>query len=165
MAVLDTLKLRWSRLAPREKRAVRLAAFLVGVALVWSVLLSPALGVLKRAQSQRAALDAELESMQKLQLRARVLQSQSVLSPQDSLTALQRVSAMLGGNAKWTVAGGQATLSLQKVPAPLLAQWFAQSGTQGTVPPVQAHLVRDGAAAEVTWSGTMLYSLPSDTAR
>jgi hypothetical protein len=137
---------------------------LVGGVLVWSVLLSPAVGVLKRAQSQGAALDAELESMQKLQLRARVLQSQSALNPQDSLSALQRVSAMLGNNAKWTVAAGQATLSLQKVPAPLLAQWFAQSGTQGMVPPVQAHLARDSTAVAATWSGTMVYPLPSDSA-
>jgi hypothetical protein len=129
------------------------------------VLLSPALGVLKKAESQRAALDADVQTMQKLQMRARLLQSQSALNPQDSLAALQSASALLGGNAKWTVVGEQATLSIQQVPAQLLAQWIAQTGASGTVPPVQAHLARDSAAPAASWSGTLVYPLPSGTAR
>jgi general secretion pathway protein M len=169
MAMLKNLQLRWAALAAREQRAVRAAATLVGGAMVWSVLLSPALGVLTKAQAQHAVLDSALADMAQLQLRARALQARNVMTGKEALSALQSAAAVLGPAAQWTVIADQATLTLKQAPADLVAQWFALSAGQAGAPmvqPLEVHLQRDtlGAAAatpaSVRWSGTLVYQLP-----
>ena len=169
MAVVQNLQLRWAALAVREQRAVRAAAALVGGALVWSVLLSPALGVLKKAQTQHAVLDDALAGMAQKQVRARALQAQNGMTGKEALDTLQSATAVLGPAAKWSVIADQATLTLQHAPADLVAQWLALSGGQAVgqlVQPSEVHLLRDAALAapaaptSVRWSGTVVYQLP-----
>lgn len=156
---------RWAALAPREQRGVQLAALLVGALLMWWLLVAPALGTLRKAASQHAALDAQFDVMLGLQARAQTLQGQAVVSRADALASLQAGAAALGTAAKLQVAGDLATLTLQKVGSDALSQWLAQLGSALRLQPAQAHWTRDaGTGATSTWSGTLVFNLPSGNA-
>lgn len=156
---------RWAALASRERRGVRLAALLVGALLMWWLLLAPALGTLKNAASRHAALDAQFDVMLGLQARAQALQTQAVVTRADALASLQAGTGALGTSAKLQVTGDLATVTLQKVSSDALSQWLAQPGSALRLQPAQAHWTRDAVAgALATWSGTLVFNLPSGDA-
>jgi general secretion pathway protein M len=160
---------RWDKLAPREKAAVLAAALLVGAALVWWVVLGPALQTLRSADRQHAELDAQLQKMRTLQAEAQALQSTPKLSYDDALRALETsVRQRLGGTAQLNVAGDRATLTLKGASAEALAQWLAQARINARALPAEARLVRNtaptatpGGNPTVAWDGTLVLSLPA----
>jgi len=160
MSWLQPLVARWRAIAPRERRGLALAAFVVGAALVWSVLLSPALRTLKSANAQAATLAAEQDRMLALQARATALKAQPTVPPQDALKSLQTASSVLGKGAVLQVTGEQATLTLKQIPAVALAQWMNPT-TGPSLSPVEAQLQRDGATTAALWSGMLVYRLPT----
>jgi general secretion pathway protein M len=160
------LSSRWAALAPREQRGVQLAATLVGALLVWWLLLAPPLATLKKVESQRRMLDAQLDSMRALQTRAQALQAQAAVSGAESLASLQTSTAALGAGARLQVVGDQATVTLNKVRADALAQWLVQPASSLRLQPAEVHWIRDAAATvapdtPATWSGTLVFNLPS----
>ena len=164
-ALRTAINRRWAALAPREQRGVQLASLLVGALLMWWLLLAPALGTLKKAASERAALDAQFDLMLGLQARAQTLQAQAVVSRADALASLQAGTAALGTAAKLQVAGDLATVTLQQVGSGALSQWLAQPGAALRLQPAQAHWTRDAdAGALATWSGTLVFNLPAGNA-
>lgn len=164
MSTLNLLKARWASLALRERRALLAAAVLLLGVLVWQVLLGPALQTLRSARTTMQRLDAEVERMQSLQARAQALQAQPALTASAVEHLLQRDLAALGKAATLQLQGDQATLTLTQVPAIALAQWLADARAE-KLHPAELHLQRDGSAAEVRWSGTMVFLLPSSGAR
>ena len=165
-AARSALGARWAALAPREQRGVQLAALLVGGLLAWWVLLAPALGTLKKAESQHRVLDARLDAMRALQVRAQVLQAQSAVSGAEALAALQAAVAALGNGARLQVAGDQATVTLQQVRSDALAQWLVQPGMALRLQPAEVHWVRDAGPGPqtATWSGNLVFNLPAGNA-
>lgn len=160
MAWQHTLKARWAALAPREQRSLTLAAWVVLLAVVWGLLLAPALRTLKSVEAQRTALNAELERMQALQLRATQLQAKPAVAPQDSVKALQAAVAALGTSARLQLLGEQATLTLTQVDAQSLAQWLSPKTSAG-IAPAEAQLQRDTGTTKALWSGTLVFRLPA----
>lgn len=158
-SALQALRQKWARLAPREQRGVRLAAALIAVAVLWGVLLAPALRVLQKAPAQLRALDAEQDTMLRLQQRARALQGQTAVSAAEALKGLQLSIVPLGSGATLRVLGDQATLTLQQVGAKEFAAWLAQPATALRAQPTEVHVQRD-AADKPTWSGTLTFTLP-----
>lgn len=156
MALTQTLRARWNTLAAREQRGLLLAALVVGMALLWAVLLAPALRTLGKAGAQRVDLDKDLAGMHALQAQAKALQQQSALSPQEAISALQSATTALGTGATLAVVGDLATVTVKQVSAETLAPWLAQ-GRAGQA--VEAHLLRD--AGTGAWSGTLVLRLPS----
>jgi general secretion pathway protein M len=61
---LELLKQRWAGMAPREQTLVKVAAWAVGILLLWSVGLKPALSTLRAAPEQRAQAQASVDRMQ-----------------------------------------------------------------------------------------------------
>lgn len=157
--VTTTLGARWAALGLREQRAVRLAALVIGAALVWGVALAPALRSLKTSATQSAQLATATERMQALQARAKRLQTTPTVGPQDSLKALQTATAAMGKGATLQVVGEQATVTLVQVSAQSLAGWLASEAI-GNLSPAQAHLRREAGGAEPLWSGSLLFHLP-----
>ena len=153
------IKARWAGLALREQSALTLAAAILLAALAWSLLLSPALHTLRSADSQNAQLDSELERMLALQTRAKLLQSKPVVSPQDSLKALQSATALLGKGASLQLAADHATVTVKQLSAQSLAPWFTPVSAAG-LSPTEVHLQRSG-GAEPLWSGGLLFHLPA----
>lgn len=160
---LAPLQAHWRGLGPREQSLVRAAALLVGLALLWWVLIAPALGTLRQAEAQQRSLDAQWQRVQGLQAQAQAMQSQPKMGYDDSLRALQAsVKQGLGASAQLNVVGDRATVTLRNTPADALAQWLAQARVNARAIPSEARLVRSTAspAGPAAWDGTLVLSLP-----
>ncbi|MCD2512883.1 type II secretion system protein GspM [Comamonas endophytica] len=173
---LDALRARWSALAPRERQALALAAGTVGLALLWWVLLAPALQTLRAAPAQHALLDQQLQRMQRLEAEALRLQADlpppAIESPNalpaprpDLQRALQEsVTAQLGAGARLVLQGERAQLTLKSVPAPALAAWLGQARQNLRVGTLEMRLTAAAGVApganDQQWDGSLVLGLP-----
>jgi general secretion pathway protein M len=146
----------WQGVSPREQRLLMAAAALVSLALVWWLAVAPARAVLKSADAQHQALDAQLQQMQRLQAQARALQALPTLNAREAQAALQASIKQLGGVAQMTQQMDRATVTLQGVGAPALAQWLSATRQNAHVVPAEVHLKRSGADR---WNGTVVFIL------
>lgn len=159
MNTRHTLHARWASLSPREQRALRLAALILGAALLWWLALAPALHTLRTAPVQQQALDAQWQRMQQLQAQAQALQSQPQLNQDAAVRALRATLGPLGAGAQLQVNANQAILSLKQVPASALAPWLAQLRSQANLQVSEAHLSRN-TVSPAAWDGTLVITLP-----
>lgn len=162
MKALAPLRARWAGLAPREQALVRLAAALLALALLWWLLLAPALGTLRQSDARHAAVDAQWRQVQQLQAEAEQLRSAPRHAADDAPEALRGATEQhLGAAARITIAAGRATVTLTDAPAAQLAAWLAQVRGGAHASPVQAQLTRVAGASPVRWSGTLVLTLPT----
>lgn len=163
---LAALRAHWARMAPREQSLVLAAAAVVGLALLWWVLLAPALQQLRGSGARHAAVDAQLQRMQALQAEALQLKDAPRPPGGEALRTLQTTLAQqLGAAAQMNVAGDRATVTLKGAPAEALAQWLDQARSTARAVPLEARLVQsaapaNAAAAAVRWDGTLVLALP-----
>ncbi|KQP23653.1 general secretion pathway protein GspM [Pseudorhodoferax sp. Leaf267] len=160
----DALRARWALLAGRERAGVGIAVALVVVALLWWVVLGPALTTLRHAEAQHQALDAQLQTMRSLQTEALALQGQPKLSYDDALRALEAsVRQRLGATAQLSVAGERATLTLKAADPDALARWLTQARVNARALPSEARLTRAAGAptAPARWDGSLVLTLPA----
>jgi general secretion pathway protein M len=149
---------RWQGLAPREKALVAGTAALVAALLVWLALLGPAVGVLRTAEEQHRALDAQLQRMRALQLQAQTLQSQPKQNQDEAARQLElSVRERLGTSARLMVSGERATVTLSGTPPDALAQWLTQARVNARALPGEAHLYRNSGGL---WEGSLVMTLP-----
>jgi general secretion pathway protein M len=153
---------RFAALSPRERTFVGLAFALVFGASVWWFALSPALKTLAAAPAQHAALDQQIESMQRLAVEAKAVQSAPKINYNDAIKALESsVKERFGSTADLRVAGDRATLTLKGAAPGALAAWLPQARALARAVPTDAKLVRSAAAstatgaASATWDGTV----------
>lgn len=174
----SALQERWRTLAPREQNLVLAAGAVVGLALLWWVAIAPALATLRAAPARHAALDSQLQQMQRLQAEAQQLQSAPKTGPGDAVGALRTaLTQQLGKTAQLNVVGDRATVTLKGAPADALAQWLAQARSNARTTPQEARLTRSsalaaaptpavlGSAATPTprWDGNLVMALPAPT--
>lgn len=163
-AVTAPLQIWWRALDSREQTLVRGAVLLLGLALLWWVLVAPALRTLRQADAQQRSLDGQWQRMQSLQAQAQALQSQPKVGHDEALRALQAsVKQGLDPSAQLNVVGDRATVTLRNTPADTLAQWLAQARVNARAIPSEARLVRNMAnpAEAAAWEGTLVLSLPA----
>lgn len=164
MSLLNTLQplhAHWARVAPREKKLVRLAAGLLLAALLWLLILAPALATLRSADAQARTLDAQLQHMQVLQAQAQALQKQAPLGFDDALRALNSATGQsLGAAAQLNVMGDRASVTLKGASADALAEWLTQARVNARSVPLEARLVRATTPGAATWNGVLVMSLP-----
>ena len=160
MSALHALKGRWAALAPREQRGVALAAAALLLTLVWLLAVAPALRTLREAPAKGAQLRAQLEQMQALAAQAQQLQALPVLSRLEAQNSLQSAATALGKAATLQVVGDRATLTLKQVSPAALAPWLARQAGSG-INPSDIHVQRDSSGAEPSWSGSLVFQLPS----
>jgi len=152
------LKARWEGLQPREQAMAAAAAAVVAVALVWLVALGPALSTLRNAETQRRALDTQLQHMRSLQAQAQALQSQPKLSHDEALRLLeQSVQQRLGATARMVVVGERVNITLTGTAPDALAQWLTQARVNARALPSEARLNRNPGGL---WEGTLVLTLP-----
>ena len=158
---MNDLQALWKQLALRERRLILAAAMLILGAVLWLVLIGPALRTVRTAPAQNRALDAQLQTMQSLQTHAQSLQQQAPLSRADSQRALtQATQQVLGATAQLSVAGDRATVTLQGATPESLALWLAQARANARAVPLEARLTRQTLANGTRWSGTLVLDLP-----
>lgn len=148
-------------LAPRERRAVTVAAWIVGLGLLWWLALGPALSTLRSAPERHARLDTQLEQMRRLAATAEQLRTQNAAPPplrDDALRALEQATTALGGSGQLSVLGDRATLTLRNAPPDALAQWLAQVRVNARLLPVEARLTQTPGLAQ--WNGTLVLAGP-----
>lgn len=148
-------------LSPREQRAVQLAAWVLGLGLLWWVGLSPAIDTLRRAPARHADLDAQLVRMQHLAASAEVLRTQNATpppSPEVAQQALQAATQALGPGAQLAIQGDRATVTLRDTPPRALAQWLNQVRVNARLLPVQAQMQRGGPSGG--WTGQIVLAGP-----
>ena len=155
------LPARWNQLAPREKSLLGAALAVIALALLWQLVLAPSLRTLRAATAQGLALDTQLQHMQSLQAQAKALQKQAPLAYDDALRALnQATKQTLGSTAQVSAVAERANVTLQAARADALAQWLAQARVNARSTPLEARLTRMATPAGVTWSGTLVMTLP-----
>jgi general secretion pathway protein M len=149
---------RWNQLAAREQRLVGFALVLVGLAVVWWMLLAPALAVLKAAPARHAKLDADLQAMQRLRAQVQGIQSQAPLPAGEARRQLESsVQQVLGSGASIQVAGDRATVTLRGVSAEAVPTWIAQARANARSQPLEMRLSR---SAQGLWDGSIVMGLP-----
>jgi general secretion pathway protein M len=155
------LPARWNQLAPREKSLLGGALAVIALALLWQLVLAPSLLTLRTATAQGLALDTQLQHMQSLQAQAKVLQKQAPLAYDDAVRALNLATKQtLGSTAQISVVAERANVTLQAARADALAQWLAQARVNARSTPLEARITRIATPAGVTWSGTLVMTLP-----
>jgi general secretion pathway protein M len=157
-----TVSTTLARLAPRERRAVVVAAWVLGLGLVWWLAVAPALDTLWQAGSRHARLDAQLGQMQRMAATAESLRGQNTALPpsrDEVLRTLEVATNGLAGTAQLSVLGDRATVTLRNTPPDALAQWLSQVRINARLIPLQSQLTRD--AGSPGWSGTVVLSGPS----
>ncbi|SFD84555.1 type II secretion system protein GspM [Paracidovorax konjaci] len=161
----DVLRARWKALAPREQSLVLAAAALVAVALLWWVVLAPAVRTLREAPQQHAALDAQLQRMRALQAEALQLQAAPAAPAGDASQALRTsLGQRLGNQAQIAILGDRATVTLKAAPADAVADWLAQARSNARTVPVEARLVRSTAAPAPAGTAVMGPTSPARAA-
>lgn len=154
----SSLQTWWQQRDARERTLLALATGLIGIALIWSLGIAPALRTLKASSSQQWALQEQTQSMARMQAQAKALQAQAPLSQSEAAAALSTsVQQAFGNAADITIRAQDATVTLRGVSADALAQWLAAARTNAHAVPVQARLNRTGA----TWNGTLQLGLPT----
>ena len=160
-SALKPLGTHWARVAPREKKLIRLAAGLLLAALLWLLILAPALATLRSADAQAKALDTQLQRMQALQAEAAALQKQTPLGFDDALRALTSATKQsLGASAQLSVTGDRATVTVKAASADALADWLTQARVNARSVPLEARLVRATAPQAAGWSGVLIMGFP-----
>ena len=150
MNAVKQLQARWDALDARERRLVAVGAALVSLALVWWIVLAPALKTLREAPAEHAKLDAQLQQMTTLQAQAKALQSQPRANRDEAMKALEgSVQAELGPAAQMQPQGGGegVNVTIRAVPAEALAKWLAQARGNARAVPREVHLTRSTGAA------------------
>ncbi|MBE7366772.1 type II secretion system protein GspM [Ramlibacter pallidus] len=156
---VQDLRTRWAGLAPREQALVTAAAGLVVLALLWWILLGPALATLRSAEAQHRVLDQQVLQMRRLQAQARTMQAQPKQNPDEAMRQLEAaIRQQLGVSARYSIAGERVTVTLANVPAPALAQWLTQVRSNARAIPGEAKLARNPAGG---WDGTLVLTLPA----
>lgn len=160
--VRQTLGTALARLSPREQRAVTIAAWVVGLGLLWWLAVAPALATLRQAPERHSQIDAQLGQMRRMAATAKGLRSQNTAQPlgRDAvLRALeQATTTALAGTGQLSVQGDRATVTLRGTPPDALAQWLSQVRINARLVPVQAELKQ--AAAPAGWNGQLVLAGP-----
>jgi len=149
-------------LQPRERRAVTLALWVVGLGLLWWVVIAPAWATLRQAPERHARLDAQLSQMRGMAASAQALSSQTNAQPPSrdtALRALDQATTALGANGQIAVQGERATLTLNNATPEALAQWLQQVRINARLVPLEAKLNRPTDGTPV-WSGSVVVSGP-----
>ncbi|WOO31974.1 type II secretion system protein GspM [Diaphorobacter limosus] len=165
-AMAAALRQHWASLAPREQTLVLAAATVLGLALLWSLLLAPALAQLRASPARHAALDAQLQQMQALQAQALHLKDIPRPTGNETLPVLWRsLGQQLSAGTQMSTTGDRAAITLKDVPPEALAQWLAQVRSTTRAVPTEARLMRNtastgGASPPAPWNGTLTLALP-----
>lgn len=147
----------WAARQPREKRLLLAAGAVVTLALLW-LAIAPAVRTLKAAPPQLQALETQLQAMQRLAAEAQTLRSAQPVPMEQGRVALQASAAQLGDQARVTLQGERAVLTLTGLPAERLTGWLAEVRINARARVVESQLQR---TPEGGYTGTLVLAFGS----
>lgn len=145
----------WRGLAARERRAVVLAAAVLGAYLLWAIALQPALRTLRGAPAQHERLDAALAEMQRGAAEARELRALPPVDTAQAQAALKAATERLGEQGQLAITGERAVLTLRNARTEALLAWLAEVRSGARARPVEANLQRGPTGT----SGTLVVAI------
>jgi general secretion pathway protein M len=133
----------WRARTPRERQAVIVVAFVIGLFALWSLLVQPALRTAREAPAQLDMLDAQYQQMQRIAGEATALRGATRVSTTQAAAALKAATDRLGANARLTLQGDRATLTITGgVSAEALRAWLVEARSGARARPIDAQLQR-----------------------
>ncbi len=147
--LMAPLQARWAGLTQRDRRLTLVGATVLGLYLLWSLALAPAIATLRQAPAQQAQLDAQWQQMQRLAQEASSLRSAVPVAPAQAAQSVAAATARMGQVGKLNLQGGRGVLTVQGASAAQISAWLAEvrAGARGRV-----------SEAVLTQSGPGLYS-------
>lgn len=155
-AVREQWRARWRRMARRERRLVTAASVVIGVALVWMLGVQPAWRSLRDTPAQIDAVEFQLQQMQRQAAESQELRKLPTVKPAQAEAALRGATERLGTNARLTLQGDRATLTLSGIPGEALAAWLGEVRSAARARPDEAKLSHGPNG----YSGSVLLTLP-----
>ncbi len=156
MSAVTELKARFAALEAREQQAVRLAAWVLGLLLLWWIAVLPAWRTLARTPAELDRVEQQLQQMQAEAAEAQALRAVPPVSAAQSQEALQAATARLGGLAQLNVNGGRAVLTLKGLDSEALQDWLTEARRAARAQPVQAQLQHNATG----YVGSITLALP-----
>ena len=145
----------WLARTARERQAVVVVAVLIGLFAIWSVLVQPALRIVNEAPVQLDRLEAQYQQMQRIAAESAGLRGATRVSPAQASAALKAATDRLGTNARLTLQGDRATLTLTGITPDALRAWLNEARSGARARPVEAQLQRGTAG----YSGSLSMTL------
>lgn len=146
----------WRARDARERRLLLLAAWVLGLALLWALAVQPAWRTLRTAPARLDQLEAQLQQMQAQAAQAQTLRARPPLPPALARAALQAASARLGARARLAEQGARAVLTLDGASAAELQSWLAAARTGARARAVELDLRHTPQGL----TGTVVVALP-----
>ena len=147
----------WLARTPRERQAVATVAIVLGLFVGWSLLVQPALRIVRAAPAQLDVLEAQYQQMHRVAAESVALRGAARVSPAQAALALKSATDRLGDKGKITQQGDRATLTLNGVSPEALRAWLNEARSAARARPVEAQLVR----ATAGYSGSLVVNLAS----
>jgi general secretion pathway protein M len=155
-AALAPLRARWAVLAPRERRLVAIAGWMLGAAVLWFALVAPPLKVVRAAPARLDALDAQIQEMQRAAAEARGLRALPSVGAAQAQAAVKAATDGLDGSARLQLSGERATITFTNTAGHDFQDWLGEVRGAGRARVIDAKLTR-GAQG---FSGTVVLQLP-----
>lgn len=150
------VRARWRALGARERQASTIAAWALGLFLLWAVAIAPAWRTTRAAPAQLDLLDAQLQRMQRQANEARELRAVAPLAGGQAAAALREATGELGSAGRLLVSGDRATLTLTGANGTQLRDWLAEARSAARARPLEANLQRGPQG----YSGSIVVALP-----
>lgn len=133
----------WQARTSRERQAVLLVALVIGLFVIWSLLVQPALRTAREAPEQLDRLEAQYQQMQRIAGEASALRGATRVSPTQASAALKAATDRLGNNARLTLQGDRATLTITGgISTDALRAWLNEARSGARARPIDAQLQR-----------------------
>ena len=145
----------WLARTARERQAVVVVAVVIGLFAIWSVLVQPALRIVNEAPVQLDRLEAQYQQMQRIAAESAGLRGATRVSLAQASAALKAATDRLGTNARLTLQGDRATLTLTGITPDALRAWLNEARSGARARPVEAQLQRGTAG----YSGSLSMTL------
>ena len=145
----------WQARAPRERQALAAVALVLGLFVVWSVAVAPALRTVREAPARLDQLDAQLQQMQRVATESAALRGVPPVSSAQAALALKAASDRLGERGRLTMQGERASLTLTGVDTVALRAWLQEARSGARARPVEAQLQRGPQGFSGTLSVTL----------
>ncbi len=152
----QALRAAWAARDARERRLLLLAAAVVGLFLLWTLALQPALRTLREAPPRLDSLEAQLQVMQAQAAEVRSLRATPALPRVQAVAALKAASDRLGERARLQEQGDRAVLTLNGASGQQLHTWLAEVRSTARARAVDINLTR----GEQGLSGAVIVTLP-----
>lgn len=149
------LRAWWRALTARDRRLLRVALAVAVVGVLWLAAVQPAVQTLRSAPAALDTAEAQLQAMQRLAAEAGELRATPPVNAEQAGVALQAATRRLGEQARLSLQGDRAVLTLNGVATGALRAWLAEARSGARARPVEASLMR-GAQG---YSGTLVLAI------